>query len=91
MAEGFAMGLDGMQRAMVVGTRMAGLGAAIGRITLKESGIGVQISTEPVFHLDGSPREDFRPEVLVEPVAGQDALLDEGVRLLAERVRDSDR
>ena len=91
MAEGFAMGLDGMQRATVVGTRMAGLGAAIGRITLRESGIGVQISTEPVFHLDGSPREDFRPEVLVEPVAGQDLLLDEGMRLLAEQVRGSGR
>ena len=32
MAEGFAMAMDGMKRGTVVGTRMAGLGAAIDQV-----------------------------------------------------------
>ena len=91
MAEGFAMGLDGMQRATVVGTRMAGLGAAIGRVTLEHTGIAVQISTEPVYHLNGSPREEFVPAVLVEARSDEDAIELAGLRALSEALEKSER
>lgn len=69
MAEGFAMGLHGMDRARIVGTRMAGLGAAIARVELEHSSIPVQISAEPVFHVDGTPRWELAPDVEVDVVA----------------------
>ena len=87
MAEGFAMGLDGMGRATVVGTRMGGLGAGIARTTLPNSGFGVQVSAEPVYHVSGRPRSSFRPRVRVVPSAGPtDPDLDAALRRL-ERAR----
>lgn len=68
MAEGFAMGLRGMGRARIVGTPMARLGAAIGRLELPNCGITVQISTEPVYAVDGTPRWELEPDILVDPV-----------------------
>jgi carboxyl-terminal processing protease len=87
MAEGFAMGLDGMRRATVVGTRMGGLGAGIARETLEHSGIGVQISAEPVYHVGGAPRTDFVPGVLVRPATarGADPILAAALRYLDRR------
>ena len=69
MAEGFAMGLHGMGRARIVGTRMAGLGAAIGRVELPHLGVSAQISTEPVYHVDGTPRWELEPDMVVELLA----------------------
>jgi carboxyl-terminal processing protease len=68
MAEGFAMALSGLGRARIVGTRMARLGAAVGRIELPYSKIAVQISTEPVYATDGTPRWELEPDVLVDPL-----------------------
>jgi len=65
-AEGFAMALEAVGRATVVGTRMAGLGAGVARTRLKYSGIEAQISAEPVYHVDGRPRSEFRPEQEVD-------------------------
>jgi hypothetical protein len=85
MAEGFAMGLDGMKRATVVGTPMSGLGAGIAHTSLESSGIGVQISAEPVFHVGGAPRSRFQPRVLVDLAAAAgdpDPILCAALRLL---------
>jgi carboxyl-terminal processing protease len=72
MAEGFAMALSGLGRARIVGTRMARLGAAVGRIELPYSKIAVQISTEPVYAIDGTPRWEIEPDVVVNPLRGAD-------------------
>jgi carboxyl-terminal processing protease len=72
MAEGFAMALSGLGRARIVGTRMAKLGAAVGRIELPYSKIAVQISTEPVYAVDGTPRWEMGPDVVVNPLRGAD-------------------
>ena len=65
MAEGFAMALSGLGRARIVGTRMARLGAAVGRIELP-------YSTEPVYAIDGTPRWELEPDVVVNPRGGAD-------------------
>jgi carboxyl-terminal processing protease len=70
MAEGFAMALSRLGRARIVGTRMATLGAAVGRIELPYSRIPVQISTEPVYAIDGTPRSEIEPDVVVNPLGG---------------------
>ena len=49
------------------GHTMARLGAAVGRIELPYSKIAVQISTEPVYALDGTPRWELEPDVVVNP------------------------
>jgi carboxyl-terminal processing protease len=58
-----------MGRARIVGTRMAGLGAAVGREELGRSKISFQISTEPVYAPDGTPRWELVPDVTVDPTS----------------------
>ena len=77
MGEGLAIGLHGLQRAVVVGTPMAGLLGAIRSFELPETGIPVRFPVERLFHVDGTPREDFVPDVLVDASSEQfDALAD---------------
>ena len=71
MGEGVAIGLDGMRRADVFGSPMAGLRGAIETLVLKRTEIPVRVPAERLYHVDGTPREAFRPPFPVE--AGQGA------------------
>jgi C-terminal processing protease CtpA/Prc len=84
MGEGMTIGLDGMKRAMVVGTRMAGLCGATGQFKLPASGIGVSFPTERLYHLDGTPREKWAPPNLIDlaTATGDDPVLDRALALL---------
>ena len=84
MGEGMAIGFDAMRRAAVVGTRMAGLNGAVFDLQLPNTGIKLNYAGEKLFHLNGTPREDFVPPVLVNlSGAGRgDAILEAGVRTL---------
>lgn len=66
MGEGIAIGMDGLKRATVVGTRMAGLLGATHQFALPHSGIGVSVPAEKLFHVNGTPREDYVPPVAVD-------------------------
>lgn len=84
MGEGMAVGLDGMGRATVVGTRMAGLNGAVFDLELPNSGIRLNYAAEKLFHVNGTPREEFVPPVAVR-LSGRradDVILAEGVRVL---------
>lgn len=75
-AEGFAMGLEAMGRAIVCGTKMAGLGAAISHMALPYFHSSAQISTEPVLDLDGRSRFNYLPTVQVDlEASGSDPIL----------------
>ena len=63
MGEGIAIGFDGMKRATVVGTPMAGLIGAVNGFTLTETKIGFQIPTERLYHINGTPRENYKPKI----------------------------
>jgi C-terminal processing protease CtpA/Prc len=65
MGEGMAIGLDGMRRATIVGTRMAGLNGGIFNLELPHTKIGVTYAGERLNHINGTPRESFVPPVLV--------------------------
>jgi C-terminal processing protease CtpA/Prc len=65
MAEGMAIGLDGMKRATIVGTRMAGLNGGIFNLELPHTKIGVTYAGERLNHINGTPRENFVPPVLI--------------------------
>lgn len=91
MGEGIAIGMDGMKRGGVVGTRMAGLNGAIDSITLPNTSIGVSFPTERLFHINGTLREDFVPPITVRLVhqdnPGQDAILEAGAKALLEKMQ----
>ena len=63
MGEGLAIGFDGMKRAKVIGTKMAGLIGAISGFQMTETKIGYQFPTERLYHVNGTPREDFVPGI----------------------------
>lgn len=88
MGEGVAVGFDAMRRATVVGTPMAHLAGAVSESTLPHTGVRVAYPTEQVFHVDGKPRQDWLPPVLVlqTPDAG-DAVLARGLEALQAQFR----
>jgi peptidase S41-like protein len=91
MGEGMAIGLDGMRRATLVGTRMAGLRGAVVTHTLPRHHFGFTFPFERLRHLDGTPREQFVPPVLVDeltaPQGEADPVLAAGLRVLGEQLR----
>ncbi|MCL1669013.1 S41 family peptidase [Elizabethkingia ursingii] len=66
MGEGMAIGFDGMKRAKIIGTKMAGLIGAISGFQMTETKIGYQFPTERLYHVNGTPREDFVPGILTK-------------------------
>lgn len=88
MGEGIAIGFDAMQRAIVVGTPMAHLAGAVSDDKLPKTGVDVAYATEQIFHVDGTPRQDWFPPVLVTiPVGGSDndPILTKGLAELSAR------
>jgi len=66
MGEGIAIGFDGMKRATIIGTKMAGLLGSIEGFELTETKIRYQIPTERLYHINGTPREKYLPEILTK-------------------------
>jgi C-terminal processing protease CtpA/Prc len=92
MGEGMAIGFDAMQRAVVVGTPMAHLAGAVTDLRLPRTGVDVAFATEQLFHVNGTPRQDWLPPVLVQtPVTRtNDTVLSRGLEeLRAARRRNS--
>ena len=65
MGEGIAIGFDAMHRALVVGTPMAHLSGAVSDFRLPKTGTDVAFATEQLFHVNGTPRQDWLPPALV--------------------------
>jgi carboxyl-terminal processing protease len=68
MAEGIAIGFDGLKRAKIIGTEMAGLLGAINGFMMSETKIGFQIPTERLYHINGTPREKYKPKILTQNI-----------------------
>lgn len=86
MGEGMAIGFDAMQRATVVGTPMAHLAGAVSDDKLPRTGVDVAYATEQIFHIDGTPRQEWLPPVLVTiPAGGRegDSILTKGLAELS--------
>jgi C-terminal processing protease CtpA/Prc len=66
MGEGLAIGFDALKRASIVGTGMAGLLGAINGFRTSTVQIPYSFPTEQLFHVNGTPREDFKPGVYVD-------------------------
>lgn len=83
MGEGLAIGLDGMDRAVVMGTKMAGLAGAVYSYDFDHLGFGFQMPAEKLFHVNGTPRESFSPNNLA-PLADntKDELMERALSVL---------
>jgi len=62
MGEGMAVGFDAMKRAKITCKKMAGLIGAIHTFSMKNTKIGYQIPIEKMYHVNGTPREDYLPQ-----------------------------
>src|SRR5688572_10835335 len=92
MGEGIAIGMDGMRRATTVGTEMARLAGATSGIRLPHTGIGVTFPTEKLFHINGSPRENFVPPVHINLLqkanqSGEDIVFQRGLGVLRSIIK----
>jgi C-terminal processing protease CtpA/Prc len=88
VSEGLTIGLDGLKRATIIGTRMAGLKGAVYSYTLPNTGIGFSFPVESLFHVNGTPRENFVPSVLVDLAkkkVNEDLILEEAVKYLRKK------
>jgi C-terminal processing protease CtpA/Prc len=87
MGEGMAIGLDAMHRALIIGTPMAHLAGAVSDFRLPETGIDVAFATEQLYHMNGTPRQDWMPPVLIEKTVptGDDVILKRGLSEMQRR------
>lgn len=65
MGEGLAIGFDSLDNATVVGTEMHKLAGAVNNFNFENRDYGYQLSTERLFHINGTPREKYIPEIIV--------------------------
>ena len=88
MGEGLAVGFDAVAHATVVGTKMAGLLGGTGDFTLPHSGVPVHFPIERLYHVNGTPREEFKPAIWFEPTDpnGPDAIFNAGVDALKAKM-----
>lgn len=90
MGEGIAIGLDGMKRATVIGTRMAGLKGATQRFDLPHSKIGIYVPTQRLFHVGGKPRENYQPTIDVGTSKNVDSAHDDPLVAAALKILHSE-
>lgn len=86
MGEGLALGFDATGAGKVVGTDMARLVGATYTITLPNTGIRANVPAERLQHVNGLPREQFRPPAYVDvekSAAGQDPFIARALQELA--------
>lgn len=98
--EGLAISLDALDRATVVGTKMAGLEGSVLTVRMPNSGIGYQCTNQKIFNgtlkgdpasreFVGSSRSAYTPSVLVDPMTvawgeSEDPILEKGLEALGE-------
>ena len=85
MGEGMTIGFDGMQRATVLSSQMAGLAGGTDPIALDHTGLSLWLPVYDLRHLDGTPRHNWRPEALSvsDNGNGPDLVLEQAQALLA--------
>lgn len=87
MGEGLAIAFDGTRSGTVVGTPMAGLLGATYHITLPNTGVGLNVPAERLYHVNGTPREAFLPVAPVDVTGaapGEDRVLAAALRILGQ-------
>lgn len=66
MGEGLVIGLDAAADAYTISSGMADLLGALSNIDLEKSGARMDFGTETLFHVNGTPREDYVADMPLE-------------------------
>ncbi|WP_288956578.1 S41 family peptidase [uncultured Polaribacter sp.] len=76
VGESLAVGLDGMNRARIVGTEMKRFVGSTTDYSFKNKNYGYQITTNKLYHINGIKRENFIPEfnITQESILNDDVL-----------------
>lgn len=86
VGEGIVIGFDALKRATVIGTPMARLNGAIYSYSLPNTKIGFSFPVEKLFHVAGTPREQYTPPVVVTlGGSGGDEILQKALDYLQPR------
>jgi carboxyl-terminal processing protease len=89
MGEGMVIGFDAIGH-RTVGSPMAHLLGALFHETLAVSGARVELGEERLLHVNGTPREAFRPSIVVDPAEARpdgDPAVDAVLRALRSAAR----
>jgi carboxyl-terminal processing protease len=83
MGEGLAIGFDGLERAKIVGSKMARLAGEINGFSFKHQNYGYRIPTTKLFHINGTPREKYVPSYYVkQTTVKKDETLEKGIEII---------
>ncbi|HET6768038.1 MAG TPA: S41 family peptidase [Chitinophagaceae bacterium] len=88
VGEGIAIGFDAVKRATIIGTPMAGLNGANYFFTMPGTGIGFSFPAEKLYHINGTPRENFRPTIQVNTAGtknNEDIILQQALKHLNKK------
>lgn len=77
MGEGLTIAFDALNY-KTFGSQMAGLLGGITDHKLPETGVTVKLTTERLQHIDGTPRENFKPKVLFNYADAPDLTAQDG-------------
>ena len=66
MAEGFPMGMKAVCGAKIIGNPTMGLGAAVEGDYIEAVDLNYQYSFQPVYDINGTPREQLLPDIIVK-------------------------
>ena len=87
MGEGLVIGMDAATNAVTIGSDMANLLGAIWTEELDDDGTTFHYAGESLFHVNGTPREDFVADIMVDPAGvapdGRDQALERAIELLS--------
>ncbi len=85
MGEGLAIGFEGMERAGIVGTEMERLAGEMSGFSFRNQRFGYRLSTAKLFHVDGTPREQYVPRHYVQQTTvTKDEVLESAIALIKE-------
>lgn len=92
MGEGITIGFDALGRAKITGSKMAGLNGAIYSFQTTNTKIPYSLPTEQLYHINGTPRENFVPGNLLDLTDlkyknTQDPVLTEGINIISSNLR----
>lgn len=66
MGEGLSIGLEAAAGAIIIGSEMERLAGEMGGFSFLHQKFGYRLSTAKLFHVNGTPREKYRPSFYVQ-------------------------
>ncbi|WP_161499226.1 S41 family peptidase [Flavipsychrobacter stenotrophus] len=91
IAEGITIGFSATTKAKIIGTPLARLCGATYPYELPNTHIHYSFPAERLYHVNGTPREQFVPDIVIDytktPVTGRDVALDRAMAVLQGKAK----